>query len=650
MSGTAGSSFSGEVDLETDSSSVAAGTSDADTSSSSSGPSLLDKLRAPRLSTLTRIRKIHCNTPPLGKKKSRGRSASDPKSVTPAQRVKEFDGEHIVVSSGKLFCRACREQLSTKRSVLSCHVKSKKHLDGKERLKKKSAGDYDIAQALEAMDQSHHPKGETLPTEQRVFRVKVVRTFLRAGVPLNKLDHFRELLEEGGFRLTDRKYMSDLVPVRYQQEVDLLKSELSGMFLSVIFDGTTRYGEAMAILIRYVDADFCIQQRLVRMQLLEKSMCGEEVARELISCLSTMFSLHSDQVLGSMRDRASVNNVAISTMKIVFPFLLDVGCFSHTLNHVGEKFAVAHLSEFTTSWINLFSHSYKAKTAWKEQTGIAMKTHSTTRWWSKFEVIKQVFDLFGDIEAFLRRNVDLGPSTRAKLLTFFDDPRKLVYLQLELATLVDAALPFVQATYKLEGDGPLIFHCYDIVSTVTNAMHVAHYPNVEAVSETLATRHHTKQQLLAYSNHCIAPAYQYYSDCLQGCLKEPLQAFKVARLFVPQKVQEMMPDAASVDSLTAFPFLSRPAILDNLKQELPQYLAITQDLSPNYNGILNWWKNNKTVLPTWAECVKMVVCIQPSSAAAERVFSLLQTTFGNQQGLALQDYIETSLMCQYNKR
>ena len=78
--------------------------------------------------------------------------------------------------------------------MLSGHVKSKKHLDGKQRLKDKSAEEYDIAQALEAMDQIHHPKGETLPTDQRVFKVKVVRTFLQAGIPLNKLDHFRELL------------------------------------------------------------------------------------------------------------------------------------------------------------------------------------------------------------------------------------------------------------------------------------------------------------------------------------------------------------------------------------------------------------------------------------------------------------------------
>ena len=118
--------------------------------------------------------------------------------------------------------------------------------------------------------------------------MKVVHTFLHAGVPLNKIDLFRELLEEGDFRLTDRRHMSNLVPAIYKQDLDLLKSELTGMFLSVIFDGTTRYGEAMAILVRFVDAGFCVQQRLVRMQLVEKSMCGQEVARELISTLSTI--------------------------------------------------------------------------------------------------------------------------------------------------------------------------------------------------------------------------------------------------------------------------------------------------------------------------------------------------------------------------
>ena len=129
-----------------------------------------------------------------------------------------------------------------------------------------------------------------------------------------------------------------------------------------------------------------------------------------------------------------------------------------------------------------------------------MKTHSATRWWSKFEVIKQVFELFGDVEMFLRRHDDQAPSTRAKLLTFFDEPRKKVYLQLELATLVDAALPFVQATYKLEGDGPLLFDCYDTISSLTTAMQVEHYPNVEAVAQRISQAHsYSKQLLISHS-------------------------------------------------------------------------------------------------------------------------------------------------------
>ena len=111
----------------------------------------------------------------------------------------------------------------------------------------------------------------------------------------------------------------------------------------------------------------------------------------------------------------------------------------------------------------------------------------------------------------------------------------------------------------------------------------------------------------------------------------------------------MQPDALAIDSLAAFPFLNTPSILSTLKQELPQYIAHSEDLSSDYDP-LQWWKSKESVLPTWASCARQVLCIQPSSAAAERVFSLLQVSFGDCQGLALQDYIETALMLQYNAR
>ena len=104
--------------------------------------------------------------------------------------------------------------------------------------------------------------------EQRVYRLKLVKAFLCAAVPLTKLNAFRDLLEENMFRLTDRRHMSDLVPHIVTQEKADIKAEMQGKPVSVIFDGTTRLGEAMAIVIRFVDESFVIQQRLIRMQLL----------------------------------------------------------------------------------------------------------------------------------------------------------------------------------------------------------------------------------------------------------------------------------------------------------------------------------------------------------------------------------------------
>ena len=52
-----------------------------------------------------------------------------------------------------------------------------------------------------------------------------------------------------------------------------------------------------------------------------------------------------------------------------------------------------------------------------------------------------------------------------------------------------------------------------------------------------------------------------------------------------------------------------------------------------------WWRDHK-----------FITLIQPSSAAAERVFSLLANSFNNNQESALKDYIQTSVMIQYNHR
>lgn len=157
--------------------------------------SLLDRLKAPKASDLARKRRVQSN-PPVGKKWSKkGRnSAFAPKSITPYDRVKEHPGEPLTVTTGTLFCSACREQISVKSQVIKLHIKSVKHQKGKERLKTNEKQQMDISKALQAYSLKQHPVGENLPESTRIYRVKVVTAFLKNGVPLSKVDGLRDIM------------------------------------------------------------------------------------------------------------------------------------------------------------------------------------------------------------------------------------------------------------------------------------------------------------------------------------------------------------------------------------------------------------------------------------------------------------------------
>ena len=72
-------------------------------------------------------------------------SASDPKSVSAAQCVRQFADEMLTVSSSKLFFIACRDELSLKNNVIPSNMQSAKHKAGKTRLAIKEAKERDIA-------------------------------------------------------------------------------------------------------------------------------------------------------------------------------------------------------------------------------------------------------------------------------------------------------------------------------------------------------------------------------------------------------------------------------------------------------------------------------------------------------------------------
>ena len=133
--------------------------------------------------------------------------------------------------------------------------------------------------------------------------------------------------------------------------MSLLKEEITGKSVSIVFDGTTHVCEAMVIVIRFVQGDWSIKQSVCRLMLLAKAMTGDEIARQIIMVLSTELGISSHLVVAAMHDRASVNSVAMRTISVVYNQMIDVGCFSHIIDLVGEHMKTPVLDTFSKAWI-----------------------------------------------------------------------------------------------------------------------------------------------------------------------------------------------------------------------------------------------------------------------------------------------------------
>ena len=112
-----------------------------------------------------------------------------------------------------------------------------------------------------------------------------------------------------------------------------------------------------------------------------------------------------------------------------------------------------------------------------------MSSYSATRWWSKWEVIKQVMLYLGDTEPFLQDKEDISPAFWPKLLAFFYDPQTKSKLQVEMAATVDWGEPFVKACYHLKGDGLLALDCFETIDQVIASVATENIPNVRAVAQ-----------------------------------------------------------------------------------------------------------------------------------------------------------------------
>ena len=142
--------------------------------------------------------------------------------------------------------------------------------------------------------------------------------------------------------------------------------------------------------------------------------------------------------------------------------------------------------------------------------------------------------------------------------------------------------------------GRLVLQCYKVIDTVGAPIKAANTPNLLAVAEKLfGGVDHNKKLMIDRAQHCVQAAIDYFNGQLSSTLQHPLEAFKAARYFSPQKVHEIQPTASSIDCLKAFPFFDSKD-LEGLKGELPTYLAKPANMDSSIDP-MHWWRLNASV-------------------------------------------------------
>ena len=97
-----------------------------------------------------------------------------------------------------------------------------------------------------------------------------------------------------------------------------------------------------------------------------------------------------------------------------------------------------------------------------------------------------------------------------------------------------------------------------------------------------------------------------------------------------------------------------------MKGEITKYNALVKEIKPlaqrlNAKGkdtftLSSFWRASEDKVPTFSYFLRAILANSPNSIPPERVFSILNDTFDDDQDRSLSDYIELSLQLQFNER
>jgi len=491
-------------------------------------------------------------------------------------------------------------------------------------------------------------------------RTMVCALWMQEGIPMSKIGILQRIQRLGQpFSLPDRSVMSaEYVPIIHKLVTAKLTSELADRELAIFFDGTGFFGEAFAIVARFVDVRGDIQERLMRLRMLDCSMDGKAIAQCIYEAMER-HGVNKKNVLFFGSDGASSNATAFGHLDFICSTSHHIVCISHTLNNAGKTHTLDRLKEFLRHWNAVFMHSVTAKQAWNEQTqSTAQPTASNTRWWASFEQALYLHSRWQHVAPFMRGDFTFTLAARQNLLDFLHIHEREVRAQ--IAGLVDLAQMLVKITYFIEGKRPLGVALFRCVRELCAHLTEVRFTELDKfLSAYPADGDMLREQVISQ----LQPIIDYFLKRFGGddcTFASSLRLFEAASLADPARFRlafgnGSVENRARIESMVKrFRFYENsPSEVTDLMNESGLYFAATgegvagESLSDVLDNLPSWWKAQHSLF-AWRKFAMRMFLLQPSSASVERVFSILAGAFGKDQASSLSDYLEGTMMMKVN--
>ena len=260
-------------------------------------------------------------------------------------------------------------------------------------------------------------------------------------------------------------------------------------------------------------------------------------------------------------------------------------------------------------------------------------------WWSFFEEVWLLAANWPKIGEYLECLIhdDVCTANATSAITLLQKHGRPLLAQ--MAVVCEQARPFVQATYFLEGDGALSPFVNGTLQWLLDSILLEPTVMLDRVLGQLGLDGAARTRLrtnvlrrmgvgfahfrkLFYSPHCpFARAKEIYAVC---------------ELMDPEAFKGRIPNNAAFIKLLREkkPKCVPDSLIDRVALEVDEYRRLAADykdpaeICDKPSALQQFWKDHSLLLPSTFQLYRLLMLMVPSSAAAERCFSVLRRMLG----------------------